>query len=90
MTTMGTVRRYAAEFGMAAALAGGLVGAAKAEDPAGAQVSPRRHVENPGWSWSGYRPSVYYSAPPVLWPALGFREQPLPARNDFSFPLSDR
>jgi hypothetical protein len=81
-------RRLATGFGLAAAtLLGPLAGVSYADDhDRRAEV---RHDRGPDHGWrEGYyhRPDIYYSAPPVIYPPMGYYQQPSATLN-FSFPL---
>ena len=79
-----SIGRFAVCLGIAAAaLAGPIVSAAHAND------RDRRweHGRGPGWRDGYYhRPDVYYSAPPVISPPMGYYQQPGASLN-FTFPL---
>jgi hypothetical protein len=74
--------------GLTIFLAGPLAAVAHADGP-----SRHPNIERSGWWWNGYRPDVYYSAPPVIYPSLGYIQQPerQPATlEDFRVPLLSR
>jgi hypothetical protein len=90
--TKGFVRWVVPCVGLTVALVGAASGAAPAGDLNGAPERRHGRVEHSGWLWNGYRPDVYYSAPPVIYPSLGFGQEPdrKPAstlNNNFSIPL---
>jgi hypothetical protein len=72
-----------------AAFAGALAGSALAETPAGTEWVQRE--PHTAWQWNFYRPGVLYSAPPVIYPALGYAthpgQQPEVPPDNVSFPL---
>jgi len=81
------VRRYAPYVGLTIALAGPLAAAARADDQGNVSAPRQSHVERSGWWWNGYRPDVYYSAPPVIYPSVGYRQEHTTTLENFGFPL---
>jgi hypothetical protein len=57
-----------------ATVVGALTGSAVAEAPTGTDWSQRQPHST--WQWNFYRPGVLYSAPPVIYPALGYATHP--------------
>jgi hypothetical protein len=75
-----------------AGLASALAGSAFAETPTGTEWGQRE--PHTAWQWNFYRPGVLYSAPPVIYPALGYAthpgQQPEVPPDNVSFPLPPR